>query len=220
MSEQPYQPQQPPPPPQPPQPPQPPVFNVQVPVNVHHHHHGGPPTGAPVPVTRDTSGIHLVHLILTVLSCGLWLPVWVVHAIVMASQKPPVVAAPGMPGMPPLSPEQANQIAVEQANARARRRQEARAMAAQNPMMARELLVGRPDVPAERRPYDDGGLIDVNVVPAQELTRFGITPETAQRIVALREQTGGFTSAEELAMMADLPPRLVPELIEYGLYLR
>lgn len=221
MSEppQPHQPHPPyhaPVPPPPPPPPEPPVVNVQVPVNVHHHHHAGPPPGTPV-VVQDTSSIHLFHLILTVLSCGVWLPVWVIHAIVMAVQKPQQT----LPPVPqPMSPEEANRAAIEQANARARRRYEARALAMQNPMMARELLIGRTDVPAERRPYDDGGLIDVNSVPARELTRFGIDSETAQRIVELREQTGGFTSAEELAMMADLPPRLVPELIEYGLYLR
>jgi len=190
------------------------VINLQVPVNVHHHHHLTPPPNPPA-VVRDPTSVHLFHFAVTLLTCGMWLPVWVVHAIVMALQKSQQTLPPvGQP----LSPEQANRAAVEEAKARARRRQEARALAAQNPMMARELLIGRPDIPG--RQYDDGGLIDVNSVPATELARLGIDPQTAQRIVQLRAQTGGFTSAEELAMLADLPPHLLPNLLEYGLYLR
>ncbi|WP_157407381.1 ComEA family DNA-binding protein [Actinomadura atramentaria] len=190
------------------------------PIHVHH-----------VPQRRSDASVHIMHLVLTVMTFGLWLPVWVVHAIVMAARDPappvpvaapvppPVMMRPPGPPVPPPTAEQINHAAIQQANARAHLRREARALAAQNPLMARELRIGRTDFPPYRRPYDDGGLIDVNLVPAGELTRFGIAPETAERIVRIREDVGGFSSAEELATIADLPPKLLPELIEYGLYL-
>ncbi|TNY38511.1 ComEA family DNA-binding protein [Thermomonospora catenispora] len=182
-------------------------------VNVHHHHHLHTPAAA-----QNTSDIHVFHLVMTVLSCGAWLPIWVIHAIVMAVKRPGSPLPP-MPGAP-MTPEQSNRLAVEEAQARMRRRQEARKLAMENPLTARELLIGRTDVPAAQRPYDDGGLIDVNTVPAVELTRFGISLEDAERIVRLRAETGGFSSAEDLATVADLPPHLLPQLREYGLFLR
>ncbi|MBA9007413.1 ComEA family DNA-binding protein [Thermomonospora cellulosilytica] len=211
MTEQPHQPHQPYPPKLPPGPEaQPPPA-----VNVHLHHHGVPPGAV---VVRDNSSIHLFHLILTVLSCGAWAPIWIIHAIVMAV-KQPGAPLPPVPGAP-MTPEQKNRMALEQAHARIRRRQEARTLAMQDPLTARELMIGRTDMPPDRRPYDDGGLIDVNVVPAQELTRFGLSMQDAERIVRLRAETGGFSSAEDLAVVANLPPHLVPELREYGLFLR
>ncbi|WP_276203318.1 helix-hairpin-helix domain-containing protein [Actinomadura flavalba] len=189
-------------------PPPPPVT-----INVHH----APPGSA-------DAGIHVMHGVLSVVTCGLWIPVWIVHAIVMASRDPvpppipPVLPVP--PPVPPPTAEQRNHAAVQHVAARAHRRREARALAHTNPLMARELLIGRTDVPPYRRPYDDGGLIDVNLVPAGELTRFGLEAGAAEAVVALREQIGPFSSAEELATVADLAPSLLPELLEYGLYLR
>jgi hypothetical protein len=45
-------------------------------------------------------------------------------------------------------------------------REQARAVVAGDPALARELRIGRPDLP---RQFDDGGLIDVNHVPEQVL---------------------------------------------------
>lgn len=204
--------------PQQPYPPNlPPGSGAQMPptVNVHHHHHGTPPGTVAV---QDNSGIHLFHLVMTILSCGAWLPVWLIHTIVIAVKRPnsPLPPVPGAL----MTPEQSNRLAVEQAHARIRRRQEARKLAMEDPLTARELLIGRTDVPPAQRPYDDGGLIDVNTVPASELTRFGISLQDAERIVRLRAETGGFSSAEDMATVADLPPHLLPQLREYGLFLR
>ena len=44
-----------------------------------------------------------------------------------------------------------------------RLRREARRLQQDNPVLAQELKIGRPDLP---RGYDDGGLVDVNHVPA------------------------------------------------------
>ena len=108
------------------------------------------------------------------------------------------------------------------AEAEARHRRELRVRAAElalsDPAMAAEMRIGRPDL---ERSYDDGGLIDINHVPAHALTGIpGVTPELAARIVQVRDQTGGFVSAEEAAAMADLPPALTPRLSEYGIFLR
>jgi Helix-hairpin-helix motif len=96
-------------------------------------------------------------------------------------------------------------------------RAKARELAATDPAMAKELRIGRPDLP---RRYDDGGLIDVNHAPAGVLTMLpGITDELARRIEKVRAETGGFLSAEELSTLAGLPPALTADLSEYGVFL-
>src|SRR5699024_9098088 len=53
-------------------------------------------------------------------------------------------------------------------------RQEARKILHRDPMMARELRIGRPDLP---RTYDDGGLVDLNTAPGEGVaTRGAIRP--------------------------------------------
>jgi hypothetical protein len=61
-----------------------------------------------------------------------------------------------------LSTRQRNQAALAAAKDKLERRKEARHLAATNPALARDLKIGRPDLP---RDYDDGGLVDVNNVP-------------------------------------------------------
>ena len=83
--------------------------------------------------------------------------------------------------------------------------------------MAWELRIGRPDLPRE---FDDGGLVDVNHVPARALAELpGMTPELVERVVRVREECGGFTSVEELSALADLPPALTPRLAEFAVFL-
>jgi hypothetical protein len=107
--------------------------------------------------------------------------------------------------------------AVAMAAQRDQLREKARAFALQNPLMAQELRIGRPDLP---RVQDDGGLIDINHAPPPVLATLpGITPDLVARIVEAREQVGTFVSAEELSATAGLPPRLTPALAEYGIYL-
>ncbi|GAA3963270.1 hypothetical protein GCM10023085_52380 [Actinomadura viridis] len=108
------------------------------------------------------------------------------------------------------------------AEAAARHRRELRRwgaeLAEREPLTAREMRIGRPDLP---RHYDDGGLVDVNHVPAHVLVgALGLTDEDARRIVEAREQCGGFVSAEEVAALTGLPPALTPHLAEYGVFLR
>jgi DNA uptake protein ComE-like DNA-binding protein len=119
---------------------------------------------------------------------------------------------------PPADPsDQRNRRVVEAARYRRTLREEARRMALEDRGLAHELRIGRPDLGP--RAYDDGGLIDVNHASPQALSLLpGVTPELVDRIVRCRAEHGPFISAEELAMRADLPPGIVPDLAEFGLF--
>jgi len=68
--------------------------------------------------------------------------------------------------------------------------------------------MARPDLP---RQYDDGGLVDVNHVPAAVLaTELDLPMDTAAAIVRQRDRIGGFSSPEDLMVYADglTPQRL------------
>ncbi|TDD64268.1 hypothetical protein E1298_42575 [Actinomadura rubrisoli] len=103
---------------------------------------------------------------------------------------------------------------------RSSRRAEARQLAAADPMSAKQLGIGRRDLPG--RSYDDGGLIDVNRVPAEIFTHFsGVTAEKAAHVIAVRTSLGGaFSSVEELMAMVELPPDLLDEVAEYAIIIR
>lgn len=98
---------------------------------------------------------------------------------------------------------------IEAAQERIQRRAEGKHMLASQPALARELGIGRPDIPGA----DDFGLIDVNHVPAATLTGLpGITEELANRIVAERAPVGGFTSVDDLGVVLELPAVTVDAL--------
>jgi hypothetical protein len=122
-----------------------------------------------------------------------------VHAIAIRSRvfatTEPDVVAPGT-----TAQQQAHAIAEVRAAAEARDR--ARTLIADNPALARELCIGRPDRPG--RDYPDGGLVDVNHVPGDVLTgALGMPAELAQRIIATRTEAGAFASYDELLMLLD-----------------
>jgi Helix-hairpin-helix motif len=119
---------------------------------------------------------------------------------------------------PPRTPrDRLNQHAVDAARYRRVLRAEARKLVADDPGLAHDLGIGRPDL---QRVYDDGGLIDVNHAPSQVLATLpGMTDELVERIVELRSEHGTFVSAEELALDAELPPDVVPGIAEYGIFL-
>ncbi|MEI8410055.1 MULTISPECIES: ComEA family DNA-binding protein [unclassified Kribbella] len=108
--------------------------------------------------------------------------------------------------------------AVDAARERRELRRKAREIATEDPGLARELGIGRPDV---QRDFDDGGLVDINSVPAEVLVQLrGMTAELAERIVQVRETRGPYSSVEELSVFADLPPGLSDRLAERLLFLR
>ncbi|WP_235958717.1 ComEA family DNA-binding protein [Actinomadura macrotermitis] len=111
-----------------------------------------------------------------------------------------------------------NDAVVERVRQQRLLRQKARALAASDPGLARELRIGRPDLP---RQYKDGGLIDVNHAPAEVLTLLpGVTRELAGRIERVREEAGGFMSAEELSALAGLPPAITGDVADYAVFIR
>jgi len=105
--------------------------------------------------------------------------------------------------------------ALEAAQDRIERRAEGRHLLASKPVLAREVGVGRPDQPGA----SDYGLVDVNHASAAALTRLpGITEDLARRIVSERSQLGGFTSAEDLGVLLDLPPATVDGLRDMAVF--
>ncbi len=78
------------------------------------------------------------------------------------------------------------------------RRRHARRILEEDPAMGQELRIGRPDQP---RSFDDGGLVDINHVPAHVLaSALELPADVAERIVAERSLRGGFSSPEELVV--------------------
>ncbi|MFI0407261.1 ComEA family DNA-binding protein [Actinomadura sp. 3N508] len=111
-----------------------------------------------------------------------------------------------------------NEAVVERVKRQRLLRDKARELAAADPGLARELRIGRPDLP---RQYNDGGLVDVNHAPAEALTLLpGVTPDLAARIERVRAEAGGFMSAEELSAVAGLPPDLTGDLADYAVFIR
>ncbi|MEV5571242.1 helix-hairpin-helix domain-containing protein [Spirillospora sp. NPDC052269] len=111
-----------------------------------------------------------------------------------------------------------NDAVVERVRQQRLLRAKARDLAAHDPGLARELRIGRPDLP---RQFHDGGLVDVNhATPAALTTLPGITPELAGRIERTRAETGGFVSVEELSTVAGLPPAITDELSEFVIFIR
>jgi DNA uptake protein ComE-like DNA-binding protein len=111
-----------------------------------------------------------------------------------------------------------NEAVVERVKRRRLLREKARELAAADPGLAKELRIGRPDLP---RQYNDGGLVDVNHAPVEALTTLpGITPELAEKIERVRAETGGFMSAEELSAVAGLPASLTNDVADYAVFIR
>ena len=100
--------------------------------------------------------------------------------------------------------------------ARRERRARARRLLEEDPAMADELGIGRPDLGLG---YDDGGLVDVNHAPVGVLAGVrGVGEKTAERIVEVREMSGPFASVAELVVRADLDPEAVRVVGEYVVF--
>lgn len=100
--------------------------------------------------------------------------------------------------------------------ARRERRVRARQLLKDDPAMADELGIGRPDLELG---YDDGGLVDVNHAPVPVLAAMrGVSEKTAERIVEVRELSGPYASVAELVVRADLDPEAVRLVEEYAVF--
>jgi hypothetical protein len=87
--------------------------------------------------------------------------------------------------------------AVAAALAARERRTEARKLVAEEPLIARDLRIGRPDLV---RDYDDGGLVDLNNAPAGVIASVcGLDAATAEAIVDIRTTVGGFSAVDDVS---------------------
>lgn len=71
--------------------------------------------------------------------------------------------------------------------------------AATDPLLARDLRIGRPDLP---RNYDDGGLVDLNNAPAADIASVcGLDADTAEAIVDIRTTVGGLAAVDDVSTL-------------------
>lgn len=99
-------------------------------------------------------------------------------------------------------PHDQNAAAIASVQAARQKREQAREIAARDPQMARDLRIGRPDVP---RHFDDGGLVDLNSAPPVVLVRgLGLTEQQAAQVVDARQRVGRFQAPEEVMHLAGL----------------
>jgi hypothetical protein len=147
----------------------------------------------------------------TLLAMGL-IGIGVVLALKWRGALFPAVVAPHIAALnAPRDPEP-----VARARARRALRQQYRELANSDPMLARDIGVGRPDV----GDVDDGGLIDVNHVSADVLVeRLRVSNDEAARIIEGREQRGGFLSVDELVVFAAITPGATESAREYAVFL-
>jgi len=116
----------------------------------------------------------------------------------------------------PATVRERDRQAVAMARGRMERRREAREIARKNPVLARELRIGRPDL---ARDYDDGGLVDMNHVPAEILqSQLGLSAAEAAAVVAARSRLGSFSSANEVTTYASLAPDRLDDLGDWMIF--
>lgn len=95
-----------------------------------------------------------------------------------------------------------NAAAVANVQAARLKRQEAMAIVRRDPQMARDLRIGRPDLP---RHFDDGGLVDINSAPREALVRgLGLSEAQATQVLEARHQLGRFQTSDDLMNFAGL----------------
>lgn len=105
---------------------------------------------------------------------------------------------------------------VAEGLARRKLREEYRQVAVNDPALARSLRIGRPDLP---RSIDDGGLLDLNSIPAERLAELAdLTPEEATRVGDARAHLGRFLSIEDLGVYADLSDPTLDTLRERAVF--
>lgn len=109
----------------------------------------------------------------------------------------------------------ANDPVVARALQARARREEARALAAKDPALARDLGIGRPDL---HRGYDDGGLVDLTSADASVIaTVAGISSADAQSIVAARQAQGGcFLTVADVFVGTELSQGVQEQVREHG----
>lgn len=98
---------------------------------------------------------------------------------------------------------------LRQARERLVNRERSLKLACDNPRLALEVGIGRPDI----RGAEHGDVVDINHVPVEVITALpGLDDGLARQIVDTRDRMSGFGSLEDLGMVLDLPGDLVEEL--------
>ncbi len=105
---------------------------------------------------------------------------------------------------------------VDAARSRLQQRARAKELARSDPELARELGVGRPELPGAQAM----GVVDVNHASAEALAQLpGVNAELADRLVAVREEVGGFRSAPELGAVIDVDATTVERIGRAAVFL-
>jgi DNA uptake protein ComE-like DNA-binding protein len=104
---------------------------------------------------------------------------------------------------------------LEAARSAVEARREAQRLVRDEPDVARELGIGRPDVEGARTM----GVLDVNQVPANLLATLpGIDNHLAAEIVRAREEIDGFKSLEDMGGVLDLDGNTVEDIRPYVVF--
>ena len=81
--------------------------------------------------------------------------------------------------------------------------------------MARELGIGRPE---SKRGYDDGGLLELNVATAEQLSAVcGLPLNLAEEVVASRATLGRFLSVEDAIVFGQIGEEYAPMIRDRGI---
>jgi hypothetical protein len=121
------------------------------------------------------------------------------------------------PPRPAPAPHLQNLPGVGQALARRQLRQQYQTLAADDPALAADIGVGRPDQP---RQVDDGGLLDLNALDAAALQQHArLSAAEAACVVEVRQRMGRLSSVDELVVHGQLPFGTAERLREYAVFL-
>ena len=101
----------------------------------------------------------------------------------------------------------------ELAERRLAAREQGRKLARKEPAKARQLGIGRPDLPDSFH----AELVDLNSAPPTVIASVaGVAMTAAERVVAIRAGTTGFSSVEDMDLMVDLDPAELGRLRDAG----
>ncbi|TDV56624.1 hypothetical protein [Actinophytocola oryzae] len=82
------------------------------------------------------------------------------------------------------------------------RRENARRIAARDPLLARDLKIGRPDL---TRTFDDGGLVDLNSAAPRVIAESCDLPVSTGEDIAAVRPPGGFLTVDDVLSLAEIP---------------
>ena len=105
---------------------------------------------------------------------------------------------------------------LDEAEDRLARRDVALDLVAGDPMRARELGIGRPDIAGAY----EAGLVDLNHAPAGVIALLpGFDDQLARRVVEVRDEIDGFSSLDDFGHVLDLPAPVTDRLREIAIFL-